>query len=201
MTKIKLCGMRTEADILAANAVSPDYVGFILTSRFWRYVPPEKVKELRRVLAAGTKAVGVIVDEPLDYAAALLNEGVVDIIQLHGRESEDYIKALSALAPNKTIIKAFKLLSPADLAAAEASCADGLLLDSGTGSGQTFDWRLAAGAKRPFFLAGGLTPENVAAAIAQVHPYAVDVSSGIETDKRKDPAKILAFAKAVREAE
>lgn len=201
MTKIKLCGMRTAADISAANAVSPDYVGFILTSRFWRYVPPEKVRELRRGLAAGIKTVGVIVDEPPKYAAALLNENIVDIIQLHGHESEEYIKALRALAAGKKMIRSFKLTSPADTAAAESCSADCVLLDSGTGSGQTFDWRLAANAARPFFLAGGLTPENVASAIAQVHPFAVDVSSGIETDKHKDAEKIKAFAAAVRAAD
>lgn len=200
-TKIKLCGLRTAADIAAVNEAQPDYAGFILTSRFWRYVPPQTVKQLRGGLAGGIKTVGVIVDEPVEYAAALLTEGVVDSVQLHGQEGADYIAALRALAPGHTICKALRVNTRADLAAARVCTADRLLLDSGTGSGQTFDWSLLAGFERPFFLAGGLDAGNVAAAIAQVHPWGVDVSSGIETDRKKDSEKIIAFVRAARAAQ
>lgn len=196
--KIKFCGLRTEEDIAFVNEVMPDFAGFILTARFWRYVPPEEVKRLRGLLDKNIKVVGVVVDEPLDYVASLLNDNMVDIIQLHGHEDNEYIAALRRAAPNRRIHQAFKIESAESLAEAERSDADLVLLDSGTGSGVSFDWSLVADAKRPFFLAGGLNPENVTAAIAQVKPYAVDVSSGIETDKRKDGEKMRAFAAAVR---
>jgi len=198
MTKLKFCGLRRAEDIAFVNMIRPDYAGFILTDRFWRYVPPKTVKELCRGLVPGIPAVGVVVDEPAEYAAALLNEGVVDILQLHGAESEDYLAAVRALAPGKPLWKAFRVRTAADLALAGASSAGMVLLDSGAGSGEAFDWSLTAGAKRPFLLAGGLTPQNVAAAIRQVHPFAVDVSSGIETDKHKDYEKMKDFAAAVR---
>lgn len=201
MTKIKLCGLRSAEDIAAVNAAAPDYAGFILTQRFWRYVPPEQVKQLRRALSGGIETVGVIVDEPVEYAAALLNEGVVDSLQLHGGETEAYISALRALAPGHALCRALRIKGREDLTAARACTADRLLLDSGAGCGQTFDWSLTAGFGRPFILAGGLNAQNVAAAIAQVHPWGVDVSSGIETDKRKDARKIQAFVNAVRAAE
>lgn len=201
MTKIKLCGLRAAEDIAAVNEAAPDYAGFILSPRFWRYVPPEQVKQLRLALLGGIETVGVIVDEPLEYASALLNEGVVDSLQLHGSETSEYISALRALATGHALCKALRIKGRKDLAAARACTADRLLLDSGTGSGQSFDWSLTAGFDRPFILAGGLNAQNVAAAIAQVHPWGVDVSSGIETDKRKDARKIQAFVNAVRAAE
>ena len=97
------------------------------------------------------------------------------------------------------IWKAFKIRTPADLLAAEQSAADAVLLDNGYGTGEAFDWALAANFKRPFLLAGGLTPENIPAAIAAMHPLLVDISSGVETDKVKDREKILAAVRAARQ--
>ena len=94
--------------------------------------------------------------------------------------------------------KAFKVRSAADLAAAEKSCADEVLLDNGYGTGAAFDWTYAAGFSRPFILAGGLTPENIPQTIRTLHPKALDISSGVETDKVKDRAKILAAVRAAR---
>ena len=123
--------------------------------------------------------------------------GFVDMAQLHGHEDEAYLKKLRALT-QKPLIRAFCVTSAEDIHGANASTADFVLLDSGAGSGRTFAWELLRGIRRPYFLAGGLTPENVAEAIEECRPFAVDVSSGIETAGRKDPAKMNAFCAAVR---
>ena len=130
--------------------------------------------------------------------AALLDRGIIDIAQLHGKEDEAYIRRLRQLT-KKPLIQAFRIDTPADVAAAQASTADYVLLDSGTGgTGTCFDWSLLQNIQRPYFLAGGLTPENVGGAVATLHPYAVDVSSGIETDGAKDKEKMTQFVRAVR---
>jgi phosphoribosylanthranilate isomerase len=119
----------------------------------------------------------------------------VDIVQLHGQEDETYIARLRQLT-QAPIWKAFKIRSQADLDAAAASSADEILLDNGYGTGQTFDWSLTGGLTRPFLLAGGLTPENIPQAIAQMAPKLIDISSGVETDGAKDRDKILAAVQA-----
>ena len=140
---------------------------------------------------------GVFVNEAPETVADLLNRGVIDAAQLHGREGENYIKHLRTLT-NKPVIQAFKVATPQDVARAEQSTADCILLDSGAGSGTTFDWALLRPIRRPYFLAGGLDAQNVADAIRALHPYAVDVSSGIEENGRKDAEKMAAFVAAVR---
>ena len=143
------------------------------------------------------QVVGVFVNEEPDYVIRLLREGVIDIAQLHGQEDNQYVRQIQETT-DKKVIKAFTIRSEADVTEALQSPADHILLDAGTGEGQSFNWKLAAGISRDFFLAGGLTPENVAEAITQVHPYAVDVSSGIETDGKKDPVRMKDFVENVR---
>ena len=189
MTRIKLCGLSREADILAANELMPDYVGFVFWRKSRRYVSPEHAVRLRKILNPEIQAVGVFVDEKPEIVAAISEH--VDAVQLHGQEDEGYIKSLRALI-SKPVIKAFKF------GEVRETSADYVMIDSGMGTGKVFDWS-AVNIKRPFFLAGGLTPENVRDAIRTLHPFAVDVSSGIETDGVKDRAKMKAFAEAVRE--
>ena len=129
--------------------------------------------------------------------AELLNDNVIDIAQLHGGEDEEYIKKLRTLS-DKPIIKAFLLKSEIDAERAEKSTADYILVDSGTGTGKSFDWELLKNISRPYFLAGGLCCENISQAITALDPYAVDVSSGIETNGCKDKNKMAAFVAAVR---
>ncbi len=136
-------------------------------------------------------------DENPDRVAELLGAGVIDLAQLHGREDELWLARLRRRT-EKPVIRAFRVKSPADMAEARASRADYVLLDSGAGCGRTFDWSLCAGIGRPWFLAGGLDADNVARAVAQLHPWAVDVSSGIEAGGYKDPEKMEAFVRAVR---
>lgn len=187
MTKVKLCGLSRESDIAAVNKLKPDLVGFVFAKKSKRYVSPEQAAALKSLLAPGILAAGVFVNEPVEAVAELLDHGVIDVAQLHGSEDDDYIARLRALT-DKPIFRAFKVKSEADL----------VLLDSGAGTGKTFDWSLVRSVQRPYFLAGGLDPDNVADAIAALHPYGVDVSSGIETDGVKDESKMAAFVAAAR---
>lgn len=198
MTEIKICGITREEDLRCINRVRPEYIGFILNfPRSRRNISPEQALRLRKALEPGIRAVGVIVDQPLETALELAGAIGLDILQLHGAEDEAYIQELRRKA-GLPVWKAFRIHAPEDLGAAERCGADRVLLDGGTGSGETFDWSLTGRFSRPFILAGGLTPDNIGAAIRQVRPAAVDVSSGVETDGRKDAKKIEAFIAAVR---
>ena len=228
MTKIKMCGLRKLEDIEAVNEWKPDYVGFVFAPEGRRYVTAEQAAELKDHLDPRIQAVGVFVDEAPERVAALLNQGVIELAQLHGSEDEEYLVRLRELTL-KPVIQAFRILSREDVVRAMKSSADEILLDSGAGTGSTFNWEvlriesgygrtidaeedgekpfctkrnreksLYAEETRPYFLAGGLDPQNVAEAIRRLHPYAVDVSSGIETDGSKDREKIAAFVTAVR---
>ncbi len=197
MTKIKLCGLSRPCDIEAANRLKPEYIGFVFLPKSRRYVTYERAKELKSMLSPEIKAVGVFVDESPQMVAQLLNDGIIDIAQLHGSEGEDYIKLMRNLA-NKPIIKAFRIKLWDDIARAEESSADYILLDSGMGTGIQFDWNLIQSIKRPYFLAGGLDCGNVCEAIKKLRPYAVDVSSGIETNGLKDKEKMAEFVAMVR---
>ncbi len=199
MTRIKLCGLSRPCDIEWANALTPDYIGFVFARKSRRYVSPERARALREGLDPGIRAVGVFVSEAPEAVAALLNEGIIDIAQLHGGEDGEYVKALRRLT-DRPLIQAFRVDGPADLPRAMKSAADHILLDNGAGgTGAAFDWSVLKDFERPYFLAGGLGPENVAQAIEALHPFAVDVSSGIETDGAKDAGKMRRFVHAVRE--
>ncbi len=199
MTKIKICGLYRPEDITYVNLVKPDWCGFIINfPKSHRSLTPEQVRKLRRDLDSAVIPVGVFVDQPVEDVAALLTDGTISIAQLHGREDPAYIAALRAAAPGFPIWKAFKIRAPADLAAANTFPADLVILDSGCGAGKTFDWTLAGDVTRPYLLAGGLTPENIPDAIARLHPYGLDISSGVETEKRKDLTKIQAAVAAAR---
>ena len=198
MTKIKLCGLSRPCDVEAANGLRPDYVGFVFAKKSRRYVPPERAAGLKKLLDPAVRAVGVFVNEPPENIAALLHAGVIDLAQLHGTEGEEEIACLRRLT-DKPIIQAVRIGTAQDVLAAAGSTADLVLLDSGTGgTGTAFDWSLLRGMQRPYLLAGGLGLHNAAAAVRQLHPYGVDVSSGIETGGVKDKEKMAAFVAAVR---
>lgn len=201
MVKIKMCGLFRPEDIAAANEILPDYIGFVFAPKSKRYVAPKQAAELKRLLDSRIQAVGVFVNEDLRQIAALLKSGTIDIAQLHGSEDESYLAQLQQLT-DKPILKAFRIDGPEDLTKAAASRADLILLDSGPGgTGKCFDWSLLEGFPRPYFLAGGLDEEKAVLAVRQLHPAALDVSSGIETGDLKDSKKMRAFAQAVRQAE
>lgn len=198
-TKIKFCGLSRNCDIETANVLSPDYVGFVFAKNSRRCVSFARAKELKALLAPGILTVGVFVNEDPRTVAAFLEAGVIDAAQIHGDEDTDYIRGLKSLT-KAPLIKAFGLRSIHDLPAVERCPADLVLLDSpGGGTGRLFDWQLLENIQRPYFLAGGLSAENVGEAIARLRPFGVDVSSGIETGGYKDREKMTAFAAAVRE--
>lgn len=194
--KIKMCGMMRECDVKYACKLGADYIGFILSQGFKRSLSEEKFLQLYKNKYSNVKAVGVFVDDPIELIAEKYAQ-FLDLIQLHGKEDEAYIARLRELT-KKLIIKAFKVSSENDIALANSSGADYVLLDSGTGSGKFFDHTLISGIDRPFFLAGGLTPENAAEIARRYKPYALDVSSGIETNGLKDKNKMAALIAAVR---
>jgi phosphoribosylanthranilate isomerase len=196
MTRIKMCGLRREVDIEYANRLCPEYIGYVFAQSSKRYVQPEKAAELTKKLDKSIIPVGVFVDSPIDEVIEIVRSGAVRAVQLHGEEDEDYIAKLKKLGI--CVIRAFKVRSETDIKAAEESIADYVLLDSGQGSGETFDWSIIGEIKREYFLAGGLTADNATEAIQRLHPYAVDASSCLETDGFKDLGKMKAFADAVR---
>ena len=195
--KIKLCGMMNPPDVIAAMELGVDYVGFILSEGFRRTIPLGTFCELWTYLqGSAVKKVGVFVNEPVENILEYYEE-MLDVIQLHGQEDAQYIGMLRQYT-DKPIIKAFKVASAEDIRMANRCVADYVLLDSGTGTGKTFDHSLIEAIERPYFLAGGLTAQNVKEAIRKLHPYAVDASSGLESDGRKDKNKMTEFVHAIR---
>ena len=197
MTRIKMCGLRRPEDIEAAGELLPEYIGFVFFPGSKRYVAPETARALKSGLNPGIRAVGVFVDEKPETVAKLLSDGTIDMAQLHGSEDEAYLADLRKRT-DKPLIRAFRVRGAEDALRAQASSADEILLDAGAGDGKTFDWSWLRQVKRPYFLAGGLTPENAGRAVRELKPYAVDVSSGIETGGFKDIVKMRAFVRAVR---
>ena len=197
MTRIKMCGLRRPEDIEAAGELLPEYIGFVFFPGSKRYVAPETARALKTGLNPGIRTVGVFVDAKPETVAKLLSDGTIDIAQLHGSEDEAYLADLRNRT-DKPLIRAFRVRGAEDALRAQASSADEILLDAGAGDGKTFDWSWLRQVKRPYFLAGGLTPENAGRAVRELKPYAVDVSSGIETGGFKDIVKMRAFVRAVR---
>ena len=199
-TKMKLCGLRREADIRVANELLPDYIGFVFAAGARRAVTPETARALRSALDSRIQAVGVFVDSSPAEIAEIAALVPLDCIQLHGNESEESLEHVRALS-GKPVWRAFQVTGSEVLERALQSAADALLLDSGKGSGERFAWDLLAGFARPYMLAGGLDCEHVATAIKTLAPFGVDVSSALETEGQKDPEKMRAFAEAVRRAD
>lgn len=195
MIKVKMCGLRREIDIDYANILLPNYIGYIFTPKSKRYITPENAHKLTHILDKRIIPIGVFVDSPLKYVIGLVKSGTVKIAQLHGNENAEYISELHV--ENITVIKAFIVKSENDIESANRSSADFVLLDAGMGDGLTFNHALLKNIARPYFLAGGLSPENINDAI-KLNPYAVDVSSGIETDGFKDFSKMKEFINTIR---
>ena len=214
MTKVKLCGMRRVEDILIANEVKPDFVGFIFAPNRKRTITHEQAALMKKALDPSIPNVGVFINNPLEEVVGLYQDGIIDHIQLHGTEDDQYIAELKRRLSNvervliakgeeaeeqTLMIKAFQVTSMEDIERANGSTADLVLLDSGNGgTGESFDWSLLQHVSRPYILAGGLTPDNVAHAVNALHPYAVDTSSGTETDGIKSASKMKKFVEEVR---
>lgn len=206
--KIKICGMRTLSDIQIVNEALPEFCGFIFDPSRRRYVEPGKAEELRQNVDPRIRTVGVFVNASEQEITDVLDICPVDAVQLHGAETNVFIKGLRERflelpgLSEVQIIKAFRIDSGDDVRAAEQSEADLILLDHGIGgTGEKFDWSLIRDCGRPFILAGGLSADNVGEAIRLADPWGVDVSSSLETDGHKDRRKVLDFVKEVRGSE
>ncbi len=207
MTRVKICGLSRLQDIITVNRYMPDYIGFVFAGGSKRQIDDETAKTLKRALNPFIKAVGVFVNEEIGHIVHLCETDTIDVVQLHGDESEKDILALQKLI-TKPVIKAVRVRDEKDILKAENLSCDYLLLDAYQekeygGSGKTFDWsvlRSMEGIRKPFYLAGGINLENVMCAVSRFHPYCVDVSSGVETDGVKDPQKIRELITKVRDA-
>ena len=198
--KLKFCGLTREADIRAANETRPDYIGFVFAESR-RRVTDEQAARLRALLSPGIQAVGVFVNDDPTHIALLANRGVIDLIQLHGGESAAYIRRLRTMTA-APIICALRVGKQTDIKRAESNLVDFLLLDTYTkdaygGSGRIFDWSLLGEVGKPYFLAGGLNESNITRAM-RTGAYALDLSSGIETDGVKDAEKMRRVAALVK---
>ena len=198
--RIKLCGMFRPEDIRYANEVKPDFVGFVLAEGFRRRITKAQAAEFRRALDPEIPAVGVFVNNSCEEVISHLREGIIHMAQLHGDETEEDIQYIKA-ATGKSVVKAVKVKDRYDVDAWLDSVADYLLFDGGTGSGVTFDWSMLTDIDRDFFLAGGLNAGNLLVAVEKVHPFAVDLSSGVETDGVKDLEKMREVVRLVRSVE
>lgn len=202
MTKIKICGLSRPIDIDWINEAKPDYCGFIINvPKSRRNVDAALLKSLRSRLDEAVTPVGVFVNEAMETIIALTEQHLLGAVQLHGSEDDLYIKTLQREV-SVPVIKAYQIDSEKALQKAESSPADFILFDNGEGgTGRPFNWSLLHNIRRPFFLAGGLGPHNLKNAIQTIHPWGVDMSSGVETDHVKDKEKILAAITAVRRTE
>lgn len=209
ITKIKLCGMMRHEDIVYANEAMPDYVGFVFANTR-RRITRQQAKEFKQALHKDIKAVGVFVDADVQYVVELLRNGIIDIAQLHGQENQDYIERLKDMS-DKPVIKAVKVTNSSDIENAARLPVEYLLLDTYKkgvlgGTGERFDWDIIEAVRdrgvgsiggKPFFLAGGLTLDNICEA-QKVGAYGLDISSGIEKDGCKDREKMLAVVDKLR---
>ena len=202
MVKLKICGMRRSEDIEMANRHKPDYIGFVFAESP-RKVSYEQAKELSGLLSDEIVPVGVFVNEHMKLIVDLFKDGIIEMAQLHGDEDEKYIRNLKDKSIEETgkqipVINAIEIKEGADyndeLLKWRDSASDYFILDSGKGSGKTFDWSLidkeSEFFKNSIFLAGGLNSENLALAMEEFNPFAVDLSSSVETDGFKDEEKI-----------
>lgn len=199
MPRIKICGISRECDVDFINEAKPDYVGFIFADGSRRKICSSTASGYRARLDPFIQTVGVFMGAPISTVTSLLLDGVIDMAQLHGNESEEYIRTLKALT-GAPVIKALRFENFEQIKGYESSSADYLLLDHGSGgTGIAFDWSEIGELKKSFFLAGGVTLSNIDEAM-KIDSYCIDISSGAETDGRKDREKIIALVNKVRGA-
>ena len=196
MTKVKICGITSLDDALLAVQAGADALGFVFFEKSPRYLEPERAAAIISVLPPFVQVVGLFVNAPLDLVNATADRCGLDIVQLHGEESPTYCQSV-----RRRVLKAFRVRGMESLASMAEYRVAGYLLDAYSpssygGTGERFDWDCAVAAKGqgPIILAGGLDPDNVQSAVIRVAPFAVDVSSGVESSPgRKDPEKVRNF--------
>jgi phosphoribosylanthranilate isomerase len=206
-TKVKICGVTNLGDAELALSCGAWAIGLVFYPESPRRCEEEVAAEIGAVLKRRAELVGVFVNAPLDELVAAVEESSLTMVQLHGDEGPLYCEEARRRSGAK-VIKAARVRDLAQIRALSAYKTDYHLLDAFVpgrpgGTGQRFDWSLAAEHPRrpPFVLSGGISPHNVAEAVALVRPFAVDVASGVESSPgRKDPEKLKAFFRAAREA-
>ena len=200
--KVKICGITSVADGLAAAEAGADMIGLMLYEKSPRHVSLQTAAEIARALPPFVLRVGVFVNPTEELVLRAIADCGVTLLQFHGDEPPEFCTQFGMMS-----MKAFRIRDAGSLAAlpdysTEAYLLDAYSADALGGTGAKFNWELAIEAKklgRPIVLAGGLTPENVAEAVRQVQPFGVDVSSGVESSPgKKDPAKVRAFIASVR---
>jgi len=195
-TKIKICGIRREEDIAIVNKYKPDFIGFVFAESK-RRINFNQAIQLKKHLDNDILVVGVFVDSDIQDIIYLVENKVIDIIQLHGKEDEEFINNLKEFNESIKIIKAVLVKNKDDIKKWEESRADTLLLDSGKGSGNTFNWDLIGNIKKPFFIAGGIDSENIDEAL-KFNPFGIDLSSGAEENGFKSSKKIAKIMKSLK---
>jgi len=203
VTKVKICGLKTAYEVEVVNKFSPDYVGFIFAPSK-RRITLEQAKQLKWRVKPTIQTVGVFVNEPIKNVLACENAGVIDMIQIHGDEDLVYINSLRN-ASKLPIMKAFRIKDESTLeenkVLLESQLLNYVLLDTYHkdaygGIGESFDWKLLSKVKRPYFLAGGIGSDNVSEAMSH-HPYAIDISSKVETEGMKDEKKLTELFRSI----
>ena len=201
MTKVKICGLYRDDDIDYVNEVLPDYIGFVIYyPKSHRSIDLFEAKRLKEKLDSKIKAIGVFVNQHIELVKTAYRQGIIDIVQLQGDENEEYIRTLKDKL-GITIIKSFSIKTELDIELANKSNADIVLLYTEPKEGEEyykFILDKIKDIKKDYILAGGLNADNVGSIVKKIHPYCVDVSSGVETNKKKDLEKIRNFVKAVR---
>ncbi|MFV0528608.1 MAG: phosphoribosylanthranilate isomerase [Lachnospiraceae bacterium] len=202
--KIKICGLSRPDDIAFVNELLPEYIGFVF-AKSRRQISPQQAQELKAKLDKRIKSVGVFVNEPIEQIVSIVQVQSIDLVQLHGEEDATYIQTLKSRIP-VPIIRAVRVKNREQLTQIDAQKHAYLLLDTYCkgqhgGSGESFDTHLIPPLTTPFFLAGGLHEDNVAEKIRLSRPFAVDVSSGVESQGVKDYDKIKRFITSVRQGE
>lgn len=200
MTKIKICGLTREVDIIAANECKPDFVGFVFAEKSKRFLNFSQAEKLKKLLEPQIKTVGVFVNESIENVVNLYKSGVIDIAQLHGDEDDKYAEKLKSMS-----VPIIRAVPVGDSIPSLPKISDWLLFDTLSaqrgGTGKSFSWDLLNDyTGKPYFLAGGISAENVKNAVKKLTPFCVDISSGVETDGFKDRGKMIEFVREVREA-
>ena len=199
MVKVKICGICHESEIGIMNELVPDFVGFVFVKKSRHFIAPEHAGYLRSKLRPGIKSVGVFNNESLQNVALCVETAGLNMVQLHGDETGEYVAALREYI-RCPIMKVYKVVKPIDAEKALYSTADYVMLDGGNaGDGKTFDWSMLGRMRRKFFLSGGLTPENMQEALnLDPQPYALSASSGVEAHRTKDYRKVMKFILGVK---
>lgn len=204
MVKVKICGIKTLQDVEFVNRQKPDFTGFVFYTLSKRYVSLITARSLKAKLNKKIKSIGVFVNAPPEEIAAAAELGIINLVQLHGDETNAYIAELRKIC-TLPVIKALRVREEADIKKAAFYNCDYFLFDTYStasygGTGRQFDTQLLKGVKinKPYFLAGGLNAGNVRSALKGLKPYAVDVSGGVESGGSKDEIKIKNFIKQAK---